>query len=40
LHFMATEYVEGETLREHITRARMTLGQALDVAVQVESPLN
>ena len=23
LHFMATEYVEGETLREHISRARM-----------------
>src|SRR3989442_3188368 len=39
LHFMATEYVEGETLREHITRARMTLGQALDVAVQVASAL-
>ena len=39
LHFMATEYVEGETLREHISRARMTLGQALDVAVQVASAL-
>jgi len=39
LHFMATEYVEGETLRQHISRARMTLGQALDVAVQVASAL-
>jgi serine/threonine protein kinase/Tol biopolymer transport system component len=39
LHFMATEYVEGETLRQHIARARMTLGQALDVAVQVASAL-
>src|SRR5437773_9783725 len=38
-HFMATEYVEGETLRQHITRARTTLGQALDVAVQVASAL-
>ena len=39
LHFIATEYVEGETLRQHISRARMTLGQALDVAVQVVSAL-
>jgi eukaryotic-like serine/threonine-protein kinase len=39
LHFMATEYVEGETLREHISRARMALGQVLDVAVQVASAL-
>jgi len=39
LHFMATEYVEGETLRQHISSARMTLGQALDVAVQVASAL-
>jgi Tol biopolymer transport system component/serine/threonine protein kinase len=40
LHFMATEYVEGETLRQHISRAPMTLGQALDVAVQVASALS
>ncbi len=39
LHFMATEYVEGETLRQHISQARMTLGQALDAAVQVASAL-
>ena len=39
LHFMATEYVEGETLRQHISRARMTLGQVLDVAAQVASAL-
>ena len=39
LHFMATEYVEGETLRQHIYRACMSLGQALDVAVQVASAL-
>src|SRR6266487_2293031 len=38
-HFMATEYVEGETLRQHLSRARMTLGQTLDVAVQVASAL-
>jgi serine/threonine-protein kinase len=39
LHFMGTEYVEGETLREHISRARMALGQVLEVATQVASAL-
>jgi Tol biopolymer transport system component/serine/threonine protein kinase len=39
LQFMASEYVEGETLRQHISRARMTLAQALDVAIQVASAL-
>src|SRR6059036_1667124 len=39
LHFMATEYVEGETLRKHLSRARLTVGQTLDVAIQVASAL-
>src|SRR3989441_7954951 len=39
LHFMATEYVEGETLRQRLSRARLTVGQTLDVAVQVASAL-
>src|SRR5215210_6289277 len=39
-HFMATEYVEGETLRQHISRAPLTLGQVLDVAVQMASALS
>jgi len=39
LHFMATEYVEGETLREKISGTRMALGQVLDIAVQVVSAL-
>src|SRR3989454_3785346 len=39
LHFMATEYVEGETLRQHLSRARLTVGQTLDVAIQVASAL-
>jgi eukaryotic-like serine/threonine-protein kinase len=39
LHFMATEYVEGETLRQHMTRASLTLRQALDIAIQVASAL-
>ena len=39
LLFIATEYVEGETLRESISRTRMALGQMLDLAVQVASAL-
>jgi serine/threonine-protein kinase len=39
LHFMATEYVEGETLRQRLTGAGMQLGEALDVSVQVASAL-
>ena len=39
LHFMASEYVEGETLRQHISRARLSLAQTLDVAIQVASAL-
>ena len=39
LHFIATEYVEGETLRDHMTGAHMTVGEVLDVAVQVASAL-
>src|SRR6266480_3212493 len=35
--FIATEYIDGETLREHMARARMTVGEALDVAVAVAS---
>jgi serine/threonine-protein kinase len=38
-HFMATEYVEGETLRQCLGNARMKLGDALDVAVQVAGAL-
>ena len=38
-HFMATEFVEGETLRERLTRARMELQKAVDVATQVASAL-
>ena len=39
LQFIATEYIEGETLRQQISRARLTLSQCLDVAVQVASAL-
>src|SRR6266566_8281342 len=36
-HYIAMEYVDGVTLRQHITETRMQIGEALDVAVQVAS---
>jgi eukaryotic-like serine/threonine-protein kinase len=38
-HFIATEYIEGESLRQHMGRARMELREVLDVAQQVASAL-
>jgi serine/threonine protein kinase/Tfp pilus assembly protein PilF len=38
-HYIAMEYVEGVTLRQHMTDARLKLIEALDVAVQVASGL-
>ena len=39
LHFIATEYVEGKTLREQISGRSLALGQTLDIAVQVAGAL-
>jgi eukaryotic-like serine/threonine-protein kinase len=39
LHYIATEFVEGETLREHMTGTRMPACEVLDVAVQIASAL-
>ena len=38
-HFIATEFIEGETLRQRMRRAPITLSEALDVSVQVASAL-
>ena len=38
-HFIATEFVAGETLRALITRGELTLGLALDIAQQTTSAL-
>src|SRR5262249_51851417 len=38
--YIATEFIEGETLRSHIETSRIGLSQALDVAIQVASGLN
>src|SRR4030095_12931828 len=40
LHFIATEYVEGETLRQHMRDAPMKLGEVLDIATQIASGLS
>jgi serine/threonine protein kinase len=37
--FMASEYVEGETLRQILSTRRMSLGEGVDVVVQVTSAL-
>src|SRR5262249_26424394 len=38
-HFIATEFIDGETLRDRLNLARMALGEVLDVATQVASAL-
>ncbi|MFN2514467.1 MAG: protein kinase, partial [Pyrinomonadaceae bacterium] len=38
-HYTATEFIEGETLREHMASTRMKLDESLDVAAQVASAL-
>src|SRR5262249_45049750 len=38
-HYIVMEYVEGETLSLHMVRARMKLGEVLDVAAQIASAL-
>jgi serine/threonine protein kinase/Tol biopolymer transport system component len=39
IHFIATEYVEGESLREHLRSQQMELREIIDVAIQVTSAL-
>ncbi len=38
-HFIVTEYVEGETLREHLKRRSLNLSETLDIALQIASAL-
>jgi serine/threonine protein kinase len=37
--YIATEYIEGETLRQHFVRGRMSLGEVLDVVIQIAGAL-
>ena len=39
-HFIVTEFIDGETLRRMMTRASMSLGEVLDIGVQVASALS
>src|SRR5438046_3571621 len=38
-HYIASEMIEGETLRQRLMRGRMELSEAVDVAIQVASAL-
>ncbi len=38
-HFIATEFIDGHTLRDRLARARMTVADALEVAIQAASAL-
>ena len=39
-HFIAMEFIEGETLRQRLTTARISLRKALDIAIQVVGALD
>jgi eukaryotic-like serine/threonine-protein kinase len=38
-HFIATEYIEGETLRQRMRRGSLNLAETLDIAIQVAGAL-
>ncbi len=40
LHYMATEYIEGESLRQRMTRTRIELREVLGIATQVADALS
>ncbi len=39
IHYIASELIEGETLRQRLIRGRIQVGEAVDVAIQVASAL-
>lgn len=39
IHFIATEFIEGETLRARMARAPLEMNEALDIAIQVAGAL-
>jgi serine/threonine protein kinase/Tol biopolymer transport system component len=39
IHFIATEYIEGETLRDHLSIGRIQLNETLDICIQIASAL-
>lgn len=40
IYFIATEYIEGKTLRQHMAQGEMRLTEVLDIAMQVASALS
>jgi serine/threonine protein kinase len=40
IHFIATEYIEGEMLRRRIARGRLPLAEAVEIALQVANALD
>ena len=40
LHFIATEYIDGETLRQHLHTYRVKLGEVLDISIQLVAALD
>ena len=40
LHFLATEYIQGETIRQRLSISSISVGEALDVAIQAASALD
>src|SRR5438270_4087476 len=39
-HFIATEFIDGETLRQRLTRAQIPLTEAIDITIQIASALS
>ena len=39
VHFMATEFVEGQTLRQRLPQVKPNIGEVLDIAAQIASAL-
>ena len=39
-YFIATEFIDGETLRRHMARAPLTMAEAIEIAMQVASALS
>jgi len=40
VHFIATEFIDGETLRHHLNMGPMEIGQTLDISTQIASALS
>jgi serine/threonine-protein kinase len=39
VHFISTEFVEGDTLRRHLSRSPLKLSEAVDIAIEIASAL-